>query len=78
MIDLLKTLITAQIDDATVEVNDVTGSNDHFALLVVSDTFIGMSLLEQHRMVMNLLKQELKEKVHAVQIKTSTYEKYKK
>ena len=77
MIDIIPTLIRDKIPDAKVEVQDVTGSNNHFLLLVVSDSFTGMPLIKQHQAVMDILKDALKEKIHAVQIKTLTFEKYK-
>ena len=77
MIDTIPKLITDKILDAKVEVHDVTGTNNHFALLVVSDSFTGMPLIKQHQAVMDILKDALKEKIHAVQIKTLTFEKYK-
>jgi stress-induced morphogen len=77
MKDTIPKLIRDQIPDAKVEVHDVTGSNNHFSLLVVSDSFTGMPLIKQHQTVMNILKDALKEKIHAVQIKTLTFEKYR-
>lgn len=61
-----------------VEVSDLTGTQDHIGLLVVSDEFKGKPLLEQHQMVMDLLRQGLQEYIHAVQIKTMTKEAFLK
>ncbi|MCY4645246.1 MAG: BolA family transcriptional regulator [Bacteriovoracales bacterium] len=70
-----KELIERQIPDAIVEVSDLTGTRDHVSLLVASDVFKGKNLLEQHRMVMDILKEEFSQELHAVQIKTMTKEK---
>ena len=72
----VKELIQKSLPDAVVEVSDLTGTSDHLGLMVASDQFKGKMLLEQHQMIMDILKESLKEKVHAVQIKTMTLEKY--
>lgn len=41
----------------------------HFRLLIVADTFSGKSRLERHRLVNELLDDELKGGVHALAIK---------
>ncbi|MCB9062249.1 MAG: BolA family transcriptional regulator [Halobacteriovoraceae bacterium] len=68
----VKNLITAQLPDAEVEITDLTGTSDHLGLQVKSSAFAGKMLLEQHRMVMNILKESFKNELHAVQIKTMT------
>ena len=73
----VKELIQKSLPDAVIEVSDLTGTKDHLGLMVASDQFKGKMLLEQHQMIMDILKESLKEKVHAVQIKTMTLEKYK-
>lgn len=67
---LVKKLITSQLTDAIVEVSDLTGTNDHIAVQVTSKAFIGKPLIEQHRMIMDILKESLKGPVHALKIKT--------
>ena len=76
--DALKDLIKTHISDAEVRVTDLTGTKDHLGLLVISDQFQGKMLLAQHQMIMDILKEKLKEEIHAVQIKTMTWEKAKK
>ena len=66
----IKELIKSQIDDADVEVTDLTGTRDHLGLVISSHHFKGKMLIEQHRMVMDILKEDLKEDLHAVKIKT--------
>ena len=66
----IKELIKSHIDDADVEVTDLTGTRDHLGLVISSQHFKGKMLIEQHRMVMNILKEDLKEDLHAVKIKT--------
>jgi stress-induced morphogen len=70
----IKNMIIASIEDAYVEVSDLTGTADHIGLLVVSDVFKGKMLIQQHQMIMDVFKEKLKGEMHALQIKTMTRE----
>jgi stress-induced morphogen len=70
-------IIKAGLPDAEVFVEDMTGTKDHLDIVVVSDSFKGKMLFEQHQILMNLLKDELKNRIHAVKLKTFTKEKYR-
>ncbi|KAM8920689.1 bolA-like protein 1 [Pelodytes ibericus] len=48
------------------------GSETHFKVLVVSETFSGKSLIQRHRLVNELLKEELAGPVHALSIQAKT------
>lgn len=74
--DFVKNLITSTLQDAEVSVEDMTGTKDHLAITVVSDVFKGKLLIEQHQLLMNILKDELKSRIHAVKLQTYTKEKY--
>lgn len=76
MFQFVEDIIKTGIPDATVMVEDMTGSRDHLAITVVSDAFKGKLLIEQHQMLMDLLKEELKSRIHAVKLQTYTKEKY--
>jgi stress-induced morphogen len=69
-------IIKTGLPDAQVLVEDMTGTKDHLAITVISDAFKGKLLFEQHQMLMNLLKDELKTRIHAVKLQTYTKEKY--
>lgn len=73
-----ETLIKEAISDAHVEVTDLTGTADHLGILIVSDEFKGKLLIDQHQMIMDILKESLKERIHAVQLKTMTKAKYER
>ncbi len=76
MFEFVEDIIKQGIPDATVMVEDMTGTRDHLAITVVSDAFKGKLLIEQHQMLMDLLKEELKNRIHAVKLLTYTKEKY--
>ena len=65
-------LIKQSIPDALIDVKDL-GGGDHLELNVVSEKFLGLSLVQQHQLVYGALKNELKtETIHALALKTST------
>ena len=67
-------LIKSGLSDAHVVVSDMTGTRDHLDILIVSDHFKGKMLIQQHQMVMDLLKESLKAEIHAVQLKTMDFD----
>jgi stress-induced morphogen len=80
MVDFVtvENLIKTQLKDAVVKVTDLTGSMDHLGIMIVSDDFVGKILIDQHQIVMDILSEKLKSnEIHAVQLKTLTFEKAK-
>lgn len=77
MLTEMKDLIESKLADSEVFVADMTGTGDHLEIIVVSDEFKDKILIDQHQMVMDILKEPLQEKVHAVKIKTMTKDKFK-
>ena len=66
-------ILKGAIPGAVVEVSDMTGTKDHFQVLVTSSAFEGKSLIEQHQMVMQPLKEHIADDtIHALSIKTKT------
>lgn len=54
-------------------------TESHFRIEIVSDKFNGKNQPSRHRLIYNLLDEEIKEKgVHAIQMKTKTPEEYEK
>lgn len=75
----LKARIQQLHPDTQVQVKDLTGTMDHWQVTVVSPAFQGKLMVEQHQMIMKLLKAEIdSEEVHALSMKTFTPEQYKK
>tara|TARA_B100000945_G_C20339318_1_gene576539 strand:+ start:943 stop:1197 length:255 start_codon:yes stop_codon:yes gene_type:complete len=73
----IEQLIKSGINDANVFVKDTTGGGDHFSAIVISDEFEGKNLIEQHKMVYKTLGNFLTNQVHALQLKTYTYNRWK-
>ena len=78
MMENIKALIASKLPHKKIEVFDLTGTQDHLGLIVVSDEFTGKPLLAQHRMLMDILGPEFKAKLHAVKIETYTVDQYEK
>ena len=56
-----------------VELVDLTGTQDHWQALIVSPAFEGKTMIQQHRMVFELLKDEVaSNEVHALTLRTFT------
>ncbi len=54
-------------------VNEFSGGNDHYSVVVVSPVFEGKSLLARHRLVMDLFQKEIESgEVHALSLQTFT------
>lgn len=75
----VKALIQKSFPDAQIYVEDMTGGSDHFQILVVSASFKGKLLVDQHRLVQQALDAAFSDgRIHAVQIKTETPESWAK
>jgi stress-induced morphogen len=70
--DRLRGLLTEAFPDASeLDVEDRTGTGDHFQVTVASRRFEGLSLLEQHRLVNEALAAPLADgTIHELRIKT--------
>lgn len=61
------------------EITDLTGTQDHWQAVVVSPIFVGKLMIEQHRMVLALVEDEVQSnEVHALSLKTYTPAQYEK
>lgn len=62
--------IKGAIPDAEVDVIDTMGDAQHWRVLVTSQAFEGLGLIDQHKLVMTPLQDEIGKRIHAVEIKT--------
>jgi len=69
----IEEILKEAIADAQVKVSDMTGTKDHFQVEVTSAEFEGKTLIEQHQMVMDPLRDKIADdSIHALSIKTKT------
>ena len=76
-INSIKEKIENSIANARVEVKDSTGTGDHFSVIVISNEFENMSLLNRHQLIYKSLNKYITKEIHALQIKTYTEKELK-
>jgi acid stress-induced BolA-like protein IbaG/YrbA len=77
--DEIRQRISGALPGAQVEVRDLTGTGDHFEARVVSPSFEGKSMVEQHQEVYAPLQDLLKTgQLHALALKTYSPEQWKR
>lgn len=77
--DEIKSALEKALPGSTIAVQDLTGGGDHFQVVVVSSSFEGKGLVDQHQMVYGALKGSLgSERIHALALKTYTPEQWQR
>ncbi len=69
--DVKRLLLTA-FPDAQVELEDLTGTQDHYQAVVISAAFEGRTPVEQHRLVYEALSDAMRGPIHALALRTYT------
>ncbi|KAG5651713.1 hypothetical protein H0H81_007718 [Sphagnurus paluster] len=68
--DLIVAKLTAKFSPTQLKVQDVSGGcGSFYAITIASDAFKGLSIVKQHKLVNETLKEEI-EGIHGLQIKT--------
>ncbi len=77
--DEIKTTLEKALPESTVVVQDLTGGGDHYQVMIVSPSFEGKGLVEQHQLVYGVLKDAIgSERIHALALKTYTPEQWER
>lgn len=67
----IKARLIDTFPDADVAVRDLTGTQDHWQVQIATNSFQGLSRIQQHQVVMKVFDPELKTgEVHALSLKT--------
>ena len=75
----IEQILRAAFPDATVlEIEDLTGSKDHYQATIVSGSFSGLTRVAQHQAVYRALGDLMKGPIHALALNTYAPEAYKK
>ena len=69
--DIIKSRLEEAFSDATIKVNDLTGTKDHYDVVIISEAFTGVSAVERHRKVYALFP-EMGGALHAMKLTTRT------
>lgn len=74
----IKRIIEAELVGATAVVLDEADDGEHFVAEVVSPTFAGKGLIQQHQQVYKALGSLVGSAIHALALKTYTPEQWEK
>jgi stress-induced morphogen len=78
-IEQLKDRLEALAPGTRAEVEDLTGTQDHFQAVIVSPAFTNKIAVEQHRMIFQWVHPEIDSgEIHALSLKTYSPEQYAK
>ena len=76
-IDEIKQRLNAYFINDKIEVFDSRGTGDHFSIIVISNKFINVSLVDRHRMIYSIFEDKIVTDIHALQIQAYTLEEWK-
>ena len=66
----IEKLIKDAIPDATIEIKDLMGDNNHYSAKIKSKIFNDLSKIDQHKLVYKSLKGKMGNELHALSIST--------
>ena len=69
-IEELKKHILEAIPDASVEIKDLMGDNNHYSAVIKSKVFKGLNKIAQHKLVYKSLKGKMGKELHALSLTT--------
>ena len=64
--------LVAALPDAVIELQDLTGTKDHWQARIVSAAFAGKTMVQRHRIINAALAEELKGPIHALTMDLKT------
>ena len=67
----IERLIKSGIPDAEVSIRDLAGDGDHYAASVISESFRGMTRVQQHKRVYDALAGNMGDALHALALQTA-------
>ena len=69
-VEKIKELIKESIPDASIEIKDLVGDNNHYSAVIKSKLFNNLNRIEQHKLVYKSLKGKMGNELHALSIVT--------
>jgi stress-induced morphogen len=69
-VEEIKKLIISSIPDAVIEIKDLMGDSNHYSAVIKSKKFVGLTKIEQHKLVYKSLKGKMGNELHALSITT--------
>tara|TARA_B100000941_G_C28487404_1_gene545791 strand:- start:100 stop:330 length:231 start_codon:yes stop_codon:yes gene_type:complete len=71
-VEQIKKLIKEAIPDATIEIKDLMGDNNHYSAIIKSKVFNNLNKIEQHKLVYKSLKGKMGNELHALSLTTES------
>ena len=71
-IEEIKKLIKETIPDASIDIKDLAGDNNHYTATIKSNMFKNLNKIEQHKLVYKSLKGKMGNELHALSINTQS------
>ena len=69
-VEEIKKHILEAIPDASIEIKDLMGDNNHYSAVIKSKVFKGMNRIDQHKLVYKSLKGKMGNELHALALTT--------
>ncbi len=66
----IKEYILKAIPDASIEIKDLMGDNNHYSAVIKSKLFKNLSKIEQHKLVYKSLEGKMGNELHALSLTT--------
>ncbi len=66
----LEAILRIKFPQAEITLLDTEGDEDHYNLVIKDSSFVGLSVIAQHKLVKDALKEVLSNRLHALSIKT--------
>lgn len=66
----LGSLLKQKFPSSIIDLKDIAGDEDHYSLVIYDKSFTGLTIIAQHKLVKEALKEVLNTKLHAITIKT--------
>ena len=70
--DEVRLRIEQGIPGASAQVEDLTGTGDHFRAVVTAEAFAGLDRIAQHRLVYDVFGADIGGPIHALSLRTSS------
>ena len=67
----IRELIQKKLPDASIEIEDIRGDNNHYHATIKSSAFKGLSKLNQHKLVYDAIGSHMGTTLHALMLTTS-------
>lgn len=68
--DELFKILDNGFSESVIEIQDLAGDNDHYAVKIISNEFKGLNKIKQHKLVYDVLGKKMGYTLHALSIKT--------